>query len=245
MKWKKLLEYKKYQARTPTNFIQWEIKKGKVLYSNQSLKGVDMESFEIPENFYDINTLISRDKENVFYGWSKIKKIDRNSFIYLGTNYWQDKNYVYAEYETSLKPLKGLDVRNFKYLGNGFGFDMNYAYYFGIYIKSCKSPTTLRSIKGGKYACFAKDVDNIYYQGAALKNVDIGSWTPIDDFYSQDKKSIFYMKNKLPRVDIDTWEYLGENYSKDKNQVYNMNFVEKDANPNEWNKEKVIEMYNK
>ena len=52
----------------------------------------------------------------------------------------------------------------------------------------------------------------------------------------------FYHK---PRVDLDTWEYLGETYSKDKNKVYDMSFIEKEAIPDEWNKQRIIDKYAK
>lgn len=242
MKWKKVLDYKKCKVTTGNNFVQWQIKKNKPCYSGAEIKGCDIDTFEVLEDFEEKQTIVSRDKNHIYYAWSKLKTIDRDSFMHLGDNYWKDRSNVFAEYETSIKLLKGSNVESFKYLGNGYAFDKNYAYHRGRYIKSCKNPTTLQIIKGGTYACFAKDVDNVYYGGTKLNVKNIESWEVINDFYSRDEKSIFYMKHKLPKVDLESWEYLGYSYSKDKNNVYRMFLVEKGENPKYWTKEKVIEI---
>jgi len=235
MSWKELIEFPDEKViGKEHNITYWKIENNKIWHQWKKLVSADVESFEV----YESTDFIARDKTHIYHAWSKLKQIDRSTFQKAEGPYWKDKNYIYFEYETSLKPLKGLDATSFKYLDNGFAYDKNYAYYYGTYIRSCKRPSTLEIIK--ENSLFAKDIDNIYFEGATLKNVDIESWKLLKECYSQDKKSIYYMKHKLPRVDLKTWEHIHKTYSKDKNHVYHMAWIEKDAIPEEWNKEKVM-----
>ena len=234
MSWKKLTSYKNQKVIGKMyGTIYWEVKNNIVWHQWKKMTKADLDTFEI----YDGTDFIARDKNYIYHAWDKVKMADRNSFQKIDAPYWKDKNNIYFEYETSLKPLKGLDAKNFNYLGNGFGHDNTFAYYYGTVIKKCKHPKTFTTIK--EHYLFSKDQENIYFEGASLKNVDISTWKYLIHFYSRDKKGIYYTQYKLPRVDIATWEYLGENCSKDKNKVYNMQFVVKEAKSEEWTTETV------
>ena len=237
--WKKLIDFQNQKVIGVCNIIFWKIENNKVWHQWKKLTSADVDSFEV----YVDNDFIARDKDYVYHAWSKLKKVDRNTFQKAEGPYWKDKNYIYFEYETSLKPLKGLDAKHFVYLDNGYAFDNHYAYYYGRAIKTCKNPQNLEIIKANK--TYAKDNENVYYDGASLPNVDVATWQLLGNGYSKDKKRIYYGSKKLPRVDMDTWEHISHTYSKDKNRVYHMFLVEKDANPDDWNAEKVNQISNK
>ncbi len=240
MEWKRLVEYPEQKVEKPSyrsTIIYWKIENGKIWHQWKKLMKADIESFEI----YTNSDFIARDKDYIYNAWTKLSKVDRDTFCEVGDSYWKDKNYAYMEYETSIRPLKGLDVASFNYLENGYAYDKSFAYYFGKVIKSCNHPTTLEVIKENPY--FAKDAENIYYEGAALRNVNIKAWSLLENSFSRDDKRIYFTARKLPKVDINTWEHIYRAYSKDKNNVYCMEQIQNDKNPNEWNKDKVISYY--
>ncbi|MFN3138911.1 MAG: DKNYY domain-containing protein [Allomuricauda sp.] len=240
MSWQKLIELPEQKVERPSygsTIIYWKIEDGKIWHQWKKLSSADIESFEI----YEDKDFIARDKNHIYHGWSKMTKIDRNTFEKVVEPYWTDKNYAYCEHEDSLKPLKGMDASSFTYLENGFAYDKYYAYYYGSHIKSCLHPTTLKVVKENNL--FARDKENIYFETAVLKNVDIKEWRLLTDCFSSDGKSIFYTARKLPKVDVNTWEHLYKAYSKDKNRVYCMELIEKDKSPKDWNKAKIIEHY--
>ncbi|HIE41184.1 MAG TPA: hypothetical protein EYP80_00815, partial [Candidatus Aenigmarchaeota archaeon] len=208
MSWKKLTDFPDNKViGKEYNITYWKIENNKIWHQWKKLMSADIESFEIYENTY----FIARDKNYIYHAWSKLSKINRNTFKKAEGPYWKDENFVYFEYETSLKPLKGLDAKSFKYLENGFAYDKNYAYYYGTYIRSCKQPTTLEVLTENNF--FAKDAENIYFESAALKNADLESWKLLKNSYSKDKKSIYFMKHKLPKVDLKTWERIYINHT--------------------------------
>ena len=238
MTWKKLISFPNQKViGKEYDITYWKVENNKVWHQWKKLMKADIESFEI----YEGTSFIGRDKDFIYHGWTKLSKIDRASFERVSSSYWKDKNCVYAEYETSLKPLKGLDAASFKYLENGFAYDNTFAYYYGYPIKSCQHPTTLRVIKEDHF--FAIDKEQVYYERAVLKNADLETWRLLPYAFSRDDKRIYFTARKLPRVDVETWEHIHRTYSKDKNRVYCMEQVVENASPDEWDKEKVLQLY--
>lgn len=240
MSWRKLTDYPENKViGKEYGITYWKFENGKVWHQWKKLMKADFDSFEVYEN----NDFMARDKDNIYFAWTKLAKVDRNSFEEVGDSYWKDKNHAYFVNETSIKPLKGLDSKNFNFLGESFAFDNSFAYCDGRVMKSCTNPTTLKLIPNG--GSYARDVNNIYFGGAVLKNADIKTWKLLENGFSRDEKSVFFLAKKLPKVDIETWEYIDHVYSKDKNHVYCMNHIKKDKSPKEWNLEKVNEYYEK
>jgi len=232
--WKKLTDFPNQKVIGKTyKIIFWKIENNKIWHQWKKLTSADTTSFEV----YVDTDFIARDKDFIYHAWSKLKKIDRNTFKKAEGPYWKDKNHIYFEYETSFKPLKGLDAMSFVYLDNGYAYDKHFAYYYGRAIKTCKYPQSLEIVKANNL--YAKDKENVYYDGGSLPNVDVATWQLLDNGYSKDKKRIYYAAKKLPRVDMDTWVHISNTYSKDIKRVYNMFWVEKDANPDDWDSEKV------
>ncbi|MBR0572908.1 MULTISPECIES: DKNYY domain-containing protein [Pasteurellaceae] len=190
MMWKKLTEYpnEKVIDKEFNKIIYWEIQDGKIVHQKRILRSADIETFEIYQSSDTV--FIARDKNNIYHAWSKLSKVDRDSFVALGNGYWKDKNVAYIENETSLTQLKGLDAQDFCVLGNGFAYDKNFAYYFGRVIKSCSDPQTLTLVNADDY--FAMDSENIFYESGVLKGADKETWKLLGNGFSRDKKSVFF-----------------------------------------------------
>lgn len=238
MSWKKLSDYPNQIVKKST-ITFWKVENGKIWHQWKKLMKADIETFEI----YTSNDFIARDKNYIYHAWKTLSKIDRDSFKEVGDSYWKDKNFAYSEFETSIQPLKGLDAESFNNLGNGFAYDKNFAYFYGRIIKSCHYPTTLKIII--KNNSFAKDIENIFFESAVLKNANIKTWKLLENSFSRDEKSVFFTARKLPKVDIETWEHIHRAYSKDKNNVYCMEQIQKDKSPKDWDLSKVKEHYKK
>ena len=242
MSWKKLIEFPEQKVEKPSygsTITYWKVENGKVWHQWKKLMKADIESFEV----YESNDFIARDKEFVYFAWTKLSKVDRDTFQEVGDSYWKDKNHAYIENEASIKPLKGFDSSSFKYLGNGFALDKSFAYFCGKEINNCNHPATFKVLSENKN--FAQDCENIYYESAVLKNADLKSWELLENGFSRDEKRVYFTARKLPKADIKTWEHIHRAYSKDKDRVYCMEQIQEDKSPNDWNKEKVIEHYKK
>lgn len=156
-----------------------------------------------------------------------LKNMD--TFEVLTDGYCRDKNLAYAEYETSLRPLKGQRVKDFVVLGKGFARDSAHAYYWGTAMRSCSAPMTLELVPDT--TIYARDRDHIYYESAALKGAEVDDWRPLDSGFSTDSRSVFYGAKKLPRVHMDSWEHVEGPYSRDSKSVFLMWWRVKDAAP--------------
>ncbi len=242
MDWIRLKECSDQKIVGENGIVYWQIKDSIVWHQRRNINVADAESFEIHKG----SEFIGRDKKYIYYAWSRVMKIDRDTFEMINEHYWADKDFIYCEYETSLKPLKGMDAKSFVYLDNGYAYDNSYAYYYGRPIKSCKNPTTLTVIADDNVpSIYAMDSENVYFDGSSLKNVDVKTWEYVDSFFSRDKKGIYYGSKKLPRTDLESWEHIYGAYSKDKKHVYRLAWIEEDAKPQDWDKSRVVALLEK
>lgn len=215
------------------SLVLWEIRDGKVLHQGKQLRNADPDTFEIrsePESF------LARDRSHVYHAWTMQKSVDRATFESLGDRYYKDKTWAYCEYESSLKPLKGKDPKHFVVLGNGYARDSMYGYYWGTPLRKCESPLSLEIVHGDKKwaAEYARDDHHIYYEGAALKDVDVATWQLLPNGFSRDSEHIYYCAWKLPGVRPGTWRHLEGAYSRDEKSVFLMHIRLKDADPDRW-----------
>jgi hypothetical protein len=80
---------------------------------------------------------------------------------------------------------------------------------------------------------YAKDTNNIYYEGESISNCDRMSFSVIDidysfnprineiiNYYANDNHTVFYGKNFIENADPVSFRLLSINYSVDKNTVY-------------------------
>ena len=240
MEWKKLFKLPSNTFKCKEyGIIYWEIKNDKVLHQGRLIRGADASSFEIRVEADTAKSLtdheqqfFGRDKNHIYHAWSKLKNVDRESFVEVGNNYWKDNNLVYFEYETSLKPLKGNDVKSFVYL-EGYAKDESFAYYFGRPIKSCVNPLELKLIDSSNHL-YAADNNQVYFDGVVLKDSDPSTWVLKDNYFSHDAKSAYYGSHKLPRVNIDSWVPNVDPYSTDKDSVFYMGKKLKNSIPESW-----------
>lgn len=211
--------------------LDWQIRDGGVWFQGRKrIHAADPESFEFLD---DEESFLARDSKHVFHGPSKVTAIDVATFEPLGDRYYRDKQLVYLEHETSIRPLKGRDVKHFVVLGNGYARDSVHGYYWGSPIRKCKQPLTLELLADDQSTAdlYARDVEHIYFESAALPGADVASWTLLPDGFSRDEKRIYFGASKLPRVHAETWQHIKGAFSKDERTVYSMQFPIQGADP--------------
>lgn len=215
----------------------WAIIDGKVWHQGRQLRAADAETFEV----FEKHEFIARDASCVYHAWSRLTHIDRNSFVKNG-EYWQDKNAVYFECESSLKPLQDSDADSFNYLEGSYGVDKKHAWYYGRKIKSCTQSRNLRIIPENKL--YANDGENIYFDGKPLPGANPSTWRMINsEFFSCDEKRIYFCEKKLPYADLKSWQHIYKTWSKDQNHVYRMSIIEKNINPECFDQIQAIKMH--
>ena len=215
------------------NLAYWESRDGIVYHQNRKIRKANVDTFEI---LMDEDSFLARDDKHIYHAWSLKKSIDRDSFEALGDFYYRDQNSAYAEFETSLKPLKGNDPDSFATLGCGYARDSSHGYFWGKPLRSCTSPMTLKVVESNdeKIMDYAMDSDFVYCESAALKNVDLDTWQPRVRGFSIDKNTVFYCNHSLAKVDPPSWQHITSCYSRDKNNVYHMARRIKKASPENW-----------
>ena len=67
---------------------------------------------------------------------------------------------------------------------------------------------------------YAKDKNNVYYEGDKLPGVDPLTFRILDYSYTKDKDKVYYYRTALANVDPATFKILDIDYTKDKNSVY-------------------------
>jgi hypothetical protein len=216
--------------------VYWELRDGSVWHQGRKLRSASAQTFEVRT---DDHVFLARDETQVFHAWSRLKGVDRDSFEVLNEGYCRDKSLAYCEFETSLKPLKGRDVKKFVVLGNGYARDSVHSYYCGKPIRSCTTPLTLtlpEQVDQDFPLPYALDRDRVYFESAALKDVDVKRWRLMDDGFSADAKRVYFGAKKLARVQIDSWEHADGAYSRDNKSVFVMHLRLPGADPTRWRK---------
>jgi len=213
--------------------ILWEIRDGCVWHQGRKLRSANSANFEVRR---DQHAFLGRDGTQVFFAWSRLKDIDRDSFEVLSDGYCRDKSLAYCEFETSIKPLKGRDRQHFVVLGNGYARDSVHAYYCGKPIRGCVVPLTLCLPVQGDDLPYALDRDQVYFEGGALKGADPKAWRLLDAGFSRGEKGVYFGSKKLPGVKLDSWELLGGAYSRGAKSVFVMFLRLAGANPAKWRK---------
>ena len=215
------------------NLAYWETKDGAVYHQNRKLRKACVATFEVLADEY---SFVARDRENIYHAWSLVKAADRDTFEALGDFYFRDKLSAYAEFETSLKPLKGQDPASFTNLGSGYARDSSHGYFWGKPLRKCESPMTLKVIESrdDKTMDYAMDSELVYCEAAALKGADLDSWQPRSRGFSLDRNTVFYCADRLAKADPHSWQHVSRCFSKDDNYVFYMNRRIKDAQSKSW-----------
>ena len=222
--WKKLADQPHQKAVGTYGIEYWAIRDGKVWHQGRRLSKADAATFEILEN----SSFIARDVSSIYHAWSRLPKIDRDSFCRIGIH-WKDRQHVYFEHETSLRELQGADPQSFRDLGGGYGADDNRAWHWGREMKHCTRSRDLQLVPRNRL--YARDGANIYCDGKVLRGANHDPWRILASGFSRDDQGIYYLERKLPRADVHSWTHVHRAWSKDRHHVFHMNLVEKDIPP--------------
>lgn len=224
MTWKKLAALTEHKFVGAYGIQYWAIREGKVWHQGRKLAAADPQTFEFCEEQY----FLGRDASCIYHAWSRLPKIDRDSFRRVGL-YWMDRQHVYFEYETSFKALRDVDPGSFRHVGGSYGADDHSAWYYGRKMSGNPRCMDLRVIaENDLYAC---DGEAVYYDGKPLKGVLAAQWRILTEEFSGDGKNLYFTERKLARADFATWRHVHGAWSKDQHRVFHMNLVMKDLAP--------------
>ncbi|MEX8194611.1 DKNYY domain-containing protein [Comamonas guangdongensis] len=229
MSWKKLADFPAQKVIGAYGRELWALRDARVWHQGRKLAAADAASFEVVEH----QQFIARDACSVFHAWSRLPRIDRNSFRQVGM-YWLDRSSVYFEYETSLRPLADSDPLTFRELGGGYGADAQAAWYCGRRMKNCTRGRHLQVIPSNDL--YASDGEHIYCDGKPLRGANPSRWRILNAEFSGDDEAIYFLERKLPRADPPSWRHIHGAWSKDSKHVFHMNLIEKNAAPDSFEK---------
>ncbi|MEM8667744.1 MAG: DKNYY domain-containing protein [Planctomycetota bacterium] len=232
MGWIRLKTLPNQEHRNPNSdrIVYWKIQDGFVWHQGRKLRNSDVDSFEIrPAD----HRFIGRDHRAIYHTWKEVTQADRHSFEVLGDNYFRDKTTGFFEFETSLRPLKGGSAGQFINLGGGYARDRSFGYYAGRPLRNCVAPMTLISVEADPV--YARDNEHVYFDGVALKPVDVSQWSLFaHPGFSGDQERVYFGAKKLPRVDVQSWRHLSESYSRDDPRIYHWHHPLKGCDLDSW-----------
>ncbi len=114
----------------------------------------------------------------------------------------------------------GEETKEMTDVGNGYLKDNEFVYYqdaSGFRIIESANAETFEIID--KYN-FAKDSENVFYQGWQIDDADAKTFQLINSYYTKDKYNMYWKGNKFEGIDPETFEYVDYNHVKDKNACY-------------------------
>ncbi len=207
------------------------------------VKGVDAQTFESLRP-YGFSFSYTKDKNNIFFGFTKMEGVDIKSFNYFDSRsyYTYDKNSVYY----ASRKIETADVATFKVLivegsNSYYAIDKNAVYFQGRAIEQADLASFQTFPRDIATSYYARDKNKVYFNGQAsevespetfrlifIENINTG--------YSVDSNNAYYYGDKLSSVDLETFEPLkgGDNlyyYARDKNKVFAQKAVIAGADP--------------
>ena len=208
----------------------------------EKLAGANPKTFEI------INGNFARDDKNVYFFNKKVIGVDAKTFEEVGYDIVKDKNGVYflenvseenENLEIKTKNLKadGIDLKTLKKLDNGYFKDKNSIYYelSGNLYKMKNVDLSTFEVLNSPYSSsvyFAKDKNNVYYNGKKLDGIVPNDFEQIQSYFIKDKNGIYKFEEGENEQDLKItpinakidfknfkeldWKYFGD----DKNIYY-------------------------
>ena len=208
----------------------------------EKLAGANPKTFEI------INGNFARDDKNVYFFNKKVIGVDAKTFEEVGYDIVKDKNGVYflenvseenENLEIKTKNLKadGIDLKTLKKLDNGYFKDKNSIYYelSGNLYKMKNVDLSTFEVLNSPYSSsvyFAKDKNNVYYNGKKLDGIVPNDFEQIQSYFIKDKNGIYKFEESENEQDLKItpinakidfknfkeldWKYFGD----DKNIYY-------------------------
>ena len=171
-------------------------------------------------------------KDNyVYWGSSKIKDADVDSFIHLGGDWGKDGKSIYCQ-----GSRKKLDYASFEYLNPVYVKDKNGVYDWEGLIKKA-DPLTFKVLDSGYHTSFsiysqiwiggyAKDDNQVYYheqmegRATAIRGANPTSFISFGNGFGKDNSFVYQEKIKIKKADPDTWAYIGRGYSFDSQRIF-------------------------
>jgi hypothetical protein len=181
------------------NFVYY-----KYNYDYSLIENVDIETFQILDNFY------AKDKNFVYFKEKNMEEIDPESFEIICCGYSKDKNSIYY----NATKLSGIDSESFIFLSDMYQQDKNFVYYY-------RKPLSFVDVKTFKpLGVYSKDKNNIYYHDGIVANADIETFDVLGEGYAKDKNSIYVRGKKLEEANVSSFLVLSHGYSRDDSFVY-------------------------
>ncbi|MBX7247736.1 MAG: DKNYY domain-containing protein [Caulobacteraceae bacterium] len=152
-----------------------------------------------------LNNRFAKTDAVVFYRDSRIEGADAATFQALTEHYAKDRTAVYyadtyrdgQEYyailHTRIAQISGANPATFRLL------DVNDAI----------------TAKG-----YAKDEDQVWYEGRPMAGVDAPSFTPLRGLFARDSRTVYYDLEPMPGPDPRSFQAIDDNWSRDARQVY-------------------------
>lgn len=78
---------------------------------------------------------------------------------------------------------------------------------------------------------YAKDREQVYFNGNALKKADSSAFVSLGGCFGRDASNIYFEDGRLPNADRQLWRRIGGDYSRDEQLVFWQHKVIKDAVP--------------
>ena len=208
----------------------------------EKLAGANPKTFEIVDDYF------ARDDKNVYFFNKKVIGVDAKTFEKVGYDIVKDKNGVYflenvseenENLEIKTKNLKadGIDLKTLKKLDNGYFKDKNSIYYelSGNLYKMKNVDLSTFEVLNSPYSSsvyFAKDKNNVYYNGKKLDGIVPNDFEQIQSYFIKDKNGIYKFEEDENEQDLKItpinakidfknlkeldWKYFGD----DKNIYY-------------------------
>ena len=208
----------------------------------EKLAGANPKTFEIVDDYF------ARDDKNVYFFNKKVIGVDAKTFEKVGYDIVKDKNGVYflenvseenenSEIKTKNLKADGIDLKTLKKLDNGYFKDKNSIYYelSGNLYKMKNVDLSTFEVLNSPYSSsvyFAKDKNNVYYNGKKLDGIVPNDFEQIQSYFIKDKNGIYKFEESENEQDLKItpinakidfknfkeldWKYFGD----DKNIYY-------------------------
>ena len=192
-----------------------KVKSKIVFYNSEELGDADWRSFEVFESdYYSWYDIFAKDNNNVYYGATKIKNADPDSFEILDDSYQKDNNKVYF----GGKEIVGAHPYSFEIIPGTsyetYAKDHSNVYNNGEVLEGI-SPEGFKLIGDSYYA----DKDNVYYQGgyysinlAEVAGANPKTFSQLEGSYYKDDKNIYYEGKILSSASVISFNVLGGYY---------------------------------
>lgn len=166
-----------YPYSSPFSHYQGKVYYNKPFRGYFEVKGADINTFTPLGD----NTLLAKDKKNVYYKTEVIGGLDPAAVIHIGADYCKDARWVFY----GNTRLDNADWASFHHVNGFYGADKNHIYYKQFLIKT-GDPVTLHGVgtatdtDSRHYSEYLKDNMHVYYNGGVIYGAKPGNFVCLD-----------------------------------------------------------------